>query len=70
MKRYRIKCEPGRSAYLDILAETGKGFHVRIVREQDGYETVTESFMEHHLFDLCLSTAYISELSGRAASVA
>lgn len=70
MKRYRIKCEPGRSAYMDILAETAEGFHVRIVREHDGYETVTESFMEHHLFDLCLSTAYISQDSGRAVSVA
>lgn len=70
MKRYRIKAEPGRSAYLDIIAETEDGFQVRITRQQDGYESVTETFLEHHLFDLCLSTAYIRELSQRAASVA
>lgn len=70
MKRYRIKAEPGRSAYLDIIAETEDGFQVRITRQQDGYESVTETFLEHHLFDLCLSTAYIRELSRQAASVA
>lgn len=70
MKRYRIKAEPGRSAYLDILAETAEGFEVRITREQDGYERVTETFLEHHLFELCISTAYIRELSERAVSVA
>ena len=70
MKRYRIKAEPGRSAYLDILAETAEGFQVRITREQDGYESATETFLEHHLFDLCISTAYIREISERVVSVA
>ena len=70
MKRYRIKCEPGRTAYLDILGEHDGGYRVRIVRERDGYEAVTESFMEYHLFELCLSTAYISEIAGQAISVA
>jgi hypothetical protein len=70
MKRYRIKCEPGRSAYMDILAETEEGFQVRITREQDGYESVTESFLEHHLFNLCLATDYITESRERAVSVA
>jgi len=70
MKRYRIKAEPGRSAYLDIIAETEDGYQVRITREQDGYERITDTFLEHHLFNLCLSTEYISELPQQAVSVA
>lgn len=70
MKRYRIKAEPGRSAYMDILAETQEGFQVRITREQEGYESVTETFLEHHLFELCVTTSYITEASRQVVSVA
>lgn len=70
MKRYRIKGDPGHIAYMEVLSERDYGYEVRIVREHDGYETVTESFLEHHLFDLCVSTDYISEMKGSAVSVA
>ncbi|GAB1481296.1 hypothetical protein MASR2M78_01110 [Treponema sp.] len=58
MKRYCIKCEPGRVEFLDILRETEDGFQVRVVRMKDGYDKVVEEFMPRHLFQICLSTGH------------
>lgn len=62
MKRYCIKCEPGRVEFLDVLRESEDGYFVRILRNHEGYETEVESFMDHQLFDSCLSTGYIFEM--------
>lgn len=70
MKRYEVKSAPGRSAVLDILSSSSGGFRVRITRRCDGFEEVEESFMTEDLFELCLTTAYIRELSPAVAHVA
>ena len=63
MKRYCIKSQPGITGYLDILAETEDGFRIRITRTVDGDEKIREEFLERNLFETCLSTGYISELT-------
>lgn len=60
-RRYRIKSSPDREEYLEIVRRNETGYHVRIVRWQDGYESVTESFLENHLFEMCLKTRYLYE---------
>ncbi len=70
MKRYCIKCEPGRVEFLDVLRETDEGFYVRVVRVKDGYDKVIEEFMARSLFDTCVKTGYIYAVSEAATSVA
>jgi len=70
MKRYCIKCEPGRVEFLDVLRETDDGFFVRVVRMKDGYDKVIEEFMARHLFEMCVKTGFISPAADAATSVA
>ncbi|MDR3166785.1 MAG: hypothetical protein LBT93_02485 [Treponema sp.] len=70
MKRYYIKCRPGRIEYFDILKETTDGFLVKVTRKKDENERVIEEFMTRSLFDICLKTGYIYELNNAASSVA
>ena len=66
-KRYRIKSSPEREEYLEIIRRSEAGYHVRIVRCLEGYESVTESFLENHLFEMCLQTRYLYEEADAAA---
>ncbi len=59
MQRYTIKSSKNREDYMEIQKETPEGYYVRIVRSYDGYHQATESFMERHLFEMCLKTAYL-----------
>ncbi|TVR69287.1 MAG: hypothetical protein EA427_08630 [Spirochaetaceae bacterium] len=61
MQRYRIKSSPEREEYLQVLRKSEAGYQVRIVRCYEGYESVTESFLEAHLFEMCLHTGYLTE---------
>jgi hypothetical protein len=70
MKRYCIKCEPNRVEYFDILQENGEGFMVRLTRIKDGYEKVSEVFLNTNLFEMCVKTGYIYEMKAKASSVA
>jgi hypothetical protein len=70
MKRYRIKCEPGRVEYLDIINENSDGYIIRVTRMRDGYEKVIEELLGRHLFDICLKTGFIYKAEKTAASVA
>ncbi|MCL1813367.1 MAG: hypothetical protein FWG29_07580 [Treponema sp.] len=62
MKRYYITSRPDKSEYMDILSETDEGYNIRITKICDGYEKMKEDFIDHHLFDICLKTGYLSEL--------
>ncbi|MDR1929459.1 MAG: hypothetical protein LBQ44_02410 [Treponema sp.] len=66
MKRYCIKSRPDRSEYLDILSETDNGYKIRHTRLSDGDERISEEFIERHLFDICVKTGYLSELTAHA----
>jgi hypothetical protein len=65
--RYRIKSSPEREEYLEVLRRSETGYHVRIVRCLEGYESVTESFLENHLFEMCLQTRYLYEETDASA---
>jgi hypothetical protein len=60
----------GRIEYVDILRETEEGFFIRLTRLSDGNEKITEEFMSRHLFDICLKTGYIYEITAQTSSVA
>ena len=61
-KRYSIKSTVNQTAYFDILEKKEDGFQICITRNIDGYEKVSENFMNSSLFDLCLKTGYIREI--------
>jgi hypothetical protein len=62
MKRYCIKCRPGRVEYIDIIKEVEDGYFIRITRLSDGNEKISENTMTRHLFEICLKTGYIYEI--------
>jgi hypothetical protein len=70
MKRYRIKSEPGRIEYLDIINENSDGYIIRVTRIKDGYEKVVEELLSKHLFNICLKTGFIYQAEENAAPAA
>ena len=70
MKRYCVKCEPGRVEFLVVIRESESGYQVRVVRVKDGWEKVVEQSMPKALFETCLKTGYIYEVKEAATSVA
>ena len=70
MKRYHIKCETGRTEYMDILTENPEGYLVRVTKIKDGDEKVFEEPLSRRLFDVCLKTGYIYEKENSSPSVA
>ncbi|MDR1596731.1 MAG: hypothetical protein LBR99_03400 [Treponema sp.] len=62
MKRYYIKSGANQSAYFDIKEEREDGYRIRITRIIDGYEKVSDDFMNNDLFTLCIKTGYIREI--------
>ena len=70
MKRYVIKNRPGRLEYLDIMRGTAAGYMIRLTKEIDGAVRVKEEYIERHLFEICVKTGYLSELSGAGLALA
>ncbi|MBQ7611903.1 MAG: hypothetical protein IJU92_02395 [Spirochaetaceae bacterium] len=63
MKLYSIKSAPNENSYFSILDKTNDGYKIKISREVDGYEKTNESFLNEDLFETCLRTGYICEIS-------
>lgn len=63
MKNYCIKSKPGAVDFLSVLGETEEGYMVRIFRDLDGYEKITDEFMSRILFESCLRTGYLIEIA-------
>jgi hypothetical protein len=63
MKQFAIKSEGETQSLLELLKETEGGYYVRIVHHHEDWEDVKEDFMSRDLFDTCLRTGYIAELS-------
>jgi hypothetical protein len=70
MRRYCIKCRPGRVEYIDIIKEIEDGYLIRITRLSDGNEKISEDTMTRHLFEICRKTGYIYEMAAAVNSVA
>jgi hypothetical protein len=67
MRRYAIKSE-GRAeglgpSLLELINETEGGYFVRIVHRHEDWEDVREDFLSRELFDTCVRTGYIAELT-------
>ena len=60
MKTYSIMSAKGND-YLTVLNETDSGYMVRIFKDEDGCETITDDFMSADLFDMCVRTGYLVE---------
>ena len=67
MKRFTIKSEGAANgqdpSLLELIGETEGGYYVRIVHRHEGWEDVQEDFLSNELFDTCLRTGYIAEMS-------
>jgi len=67
MKQFSIKSEgvgdDRAPSLLELIDETEGGYYVRIVHRHEDWEDVREDFLPRELFDTCLRTGYISELS-------
>ncbi|MGO8695522.1 MAG: hypothetical protein ACLQMF_17815 [Rectinemataceae bacterium] len=67
MKQFTIKsggAAAGRDpSVLELIGETEGGYLVRIVHRHEDWEDVQEDFLSRELFDTCLRTGYIAEMS-------
>jgi hypothetical protein len=63
MKQFAIKSTGQDTSFLELLRETEGGYLVRIVHRHEDWEDVKEDFLSRDLFDTCLRTGYIAELS-------
>ncbi len=67
MKTYTLKSIGKKSDYMTIVREMEDGFVVRIVRDMDGYEDVKTDYISKELFDSCLRTGYLTEITEKVA---
>jgi hypothetical protein len=71
MKHYYRNSRLGDGVeYLDILREIEDGYCIRVTRFRDGSALVFEETIPRHLFNLCVKTGCIHELTRSAPSVA
>ncbi len=63
MKTFAIKSTDHAPSMLELVTEIEDGFVVRIVRQRDDWEDVSEEFMTRELFETCVRTGYIYEMS-------
>lgn len=63
MKSFVIKSATDAPSILELVNEIENGFVVRIVRHREDWDDVSEEFMTHELFETCMRTGYIAELS-------
>jgi len=63
MKQFAIQGAGSSPSLLQLLSETDNGYYVRIVYHHDDWEDVKEDFMSRDLFNTCLRTGYIAEVS-------
>ncbi|MBU0927851.1 MAG: hypothetical protein KKA67_08885 [Spirochaetes bacterium] len=63
MKTFAIKSTDRAPSVLELMGEIEDGYVVRIVRHRDDWDDVSEEFMTRELFDTCVRTGYIYEMS-------
>ncbi len=63
MKTFAIKSTGLAPSVLELVNEIENGYLVRIVRKHEDWEDVSEEFMTRELFETCMRTGYIAELS-------
>ncbi|MBN2874048.1 MAG: hypothetical protein JXM71_03045 [Spirochaetales bacterium] len=63
MKTFAIKSTDRSPSVLELVNEIEDGYVVRIVRHHDDWDDVSEEFMTRELFETCVRTGYIYEMS-------
>jgi hypothetical protein len=63
VKQFIIKGAQAAPSVLELIGESESGFRVRITHARDGWEDVEEEFMSHELFETCIRTGYLAEMS-------
>ncbi|MDX9957017.1 MAG: hypothetical protein RBT68_01125 [Spirochaetia bacterium] len=63
MKTFAIKSTDLSPSILELVTEIENGYVVRIVRRREDWEDISEEFMTRELFDTCVRTGYLAELS-------
>ncbi|NLC93304.1 MAG: hypothetical protein GX677_07590 [Treponema sp.] len=63
MKSYTLKSLGKNTDYITIVREMNDGFVVRIVRDLDGYEDVKTDYISKELFESCIRTGYLTEIT-------
>jgi hypothetical protein len=63
MKSYTLKSIGNSSDYMTVIREMEDGYVVRIVRDRDGYNEVKTDYISRELFDSCIRTGYLTEIS-------
>ena len=63
MKLFSIKSAGDAPSTLELVNEIENGYFVRIVRHREDWDDVSEEFMSRELFETCVRTGYIAELS-------
>lgn len=63
MKTFAIKSTERSPSILELITEIENGYVVRIVRKREDWEDISEEFMTRELFDTCVRTGYLAELS-------
>ena len=62
METYSLRTLNASNDFVTILRETDEGYVIRIVRDKDGYDEVTNEFMTKELFDTCIRTGYLKKV--------
>ena len=63
MKSYTLKSIVKNTDYMTIVREMEDGFVVKIVRDLDGYEDIKTDYISRELFDSCIRTGYLTEIT-------
>jgi hypothetical protein len=62
MFQYKVKTHAGSEVCMNVLSETDESLYVHIVTIKDGYEIEKETSMSRHLFEMLISTGYLTEI--------
>lgn len=63
MESYTLKSIGKSTDYMTIIRETEDGYAVRIVRDKDGYNEITNDFISKSLFESCIRTGYLTKIA-------
>ena len=63
MKKYTLKSIGKNTDYITILRDMEYFFVVHIVRDMDGYEDIKTDYISRELFDSCIRTGYLTEIT-------
>ena len=63
MKKFTLKSIGKKTDYMNIIREMEDGYVVQIVRDMDGYEDVKTDYISKELFDSCIRTGYLTEIT-------